>query len=111
MEIVHKPQSKPQSELSSELSVETQNLDHLGLVSATAKELGIVEKIDQRLPVGKDAIVSMGQRALAMILNGLGFTNSGLYMVSHFFENKPVEKLIAPGIKASHLNDDCLGRF
>jgi Domain of unknown function (DUF4277) len=28
----------------------------------------------------------------------------------HFFQNKPLSRLIAPGIQASHLNDDTLGR-
>ena len=27
-----------------------------------------------------------------------------------FFQNKPLSRLIAPGIQASHLNDDTLGR-
>jgi transposase len=30
--------------------------------------------------------------------------------VPHFFQNKPLSRLIAPGIQASHLNDDTLGR-
>src|SRR5215813_10295121 len=29
---------------------------------------------------------------------------------SDFFQNKPISRLIAPGIQASHLNDDTLGR-
>src|SRR5262247_3765269 len=33
-----------------------------------------------------------------------------LYLVPHFFQNKPLSRLIAPGIQASHLNDDTLGR-
>jgi transposase len=30
--------------------------------------------------------------------------------VSSFFENKPVGRLLGPGIEASHLNDDRLGK-
>jgi transposase len=45
-----------------------------------------------------------------MVLNGLGFINQQLYLVPHFFQNKPISRLIAPGIQASHLNDDTLGR-
>jgi transposase len=45
-----------------------------------------------------------------MILNGLGFVNQRLYLVSKFFEDKPVGRLIAEGIEAEHLNDDRLGR-
>ncbi len=91
--------------------VNVQTLDHLGLVAAVVKKLGLVEKIDERLPTTDKAKVSMGQRALALILNGLGFTNDRLYLMPRFFENKPVERLIGPGIKAEDLNDDALGRL
>jgi len=93
-------------------SVVTQNLDHLGLVSAIAKELRIAERIDKRLE--KDQVskyASMGQRVLALIINGLGFTDERLYMVSQFFQNKPVERLIGEGVRAEHLNDDALARL
>jgi transposase len=46
----------------------------------------------------------------AMLLNGLGFINSPLYLFSKFFEDKPLEHLLGKGIKASDLNDDRLGR-
>lgn len=55
--------------------------------------------------------VSMGQRVLALIINGLGFTDERLHMVSQFFQNKPVERLIGKDVKAEHLNDDALGRL
>jgi hypothetical protein len=45
-----------------------------------------------------------------MVLNGLGFVNQQLYLVPHFFDNKPLERLISPGIEAAHLSDDVLGR-
>jgi len=67
---------------------------------------GIVDKINQRLPTTDKANVTMGQRVLAMILNGLGFTNDRLYLVPRFFQNQPVDRLIGPGIEAEHLNDD-----
>jgi transposase len=46
----------------------------------------------------------------AMILNGLGFVNRALYLTPHFFEGKPLDRLLGPGIQAEHLNDDVLGR-
>ena len=55
-------------------------------------------------------IVTAGHAVKAMVLNGLGFINQQLYLVPHFFQNKPISRLIAPGIEASHLNDDTLGR-
>ena len=55
-------------------------------------------------------IVTAGQAVKAMVLNGLGFVNQQLYLVPHFFQNKPTHRLIAPGISSAHLNDDTLGR-
>jgi transposase len=54
--------------------------------------------------------VSVGQAVKAMVLNGLGFVNQPLYLVPHFFDNKPLDRLIGAGIEATHLNDDGLGR-
>ena len=46
----------------------------------------------------------------AMVLNGLGFVQRTLYLMPRFFEDKPVERLLGPGVLAEHLNDDALGR-
>ena len=89
----------------------TRVLHHLGLVAAMVDELGIVEWIDRVLPKdpGKQ-IVSYGQAVKAMILNGLGFNQRTLYLTPHFFQDKPVSRLLGEGIEAEHLNDDLLGR-
>jgi transposase len=74
-------------------------------------ERGITEVIDkatQQDPAMR--MVTAGHAVKAMVLNGLGFINQQLYLVPHFFQNKPLSRLIAPGIQASHLNDDTLGR-
>jgi transposase len=89
----------------------TQVLDHLGLVAGRFEELGITEVIDhatQQDPAMR--IVTAGHAVKAMVLNGLGLINQQLYLVPHFFQNKPLSRLIAPGMQASHLNDDPLGR-
>ncbi len=89
----------------------TQVLDHLGLVAGMFEELGITEVIDQATQQDPEMrIVTAGHAVKAMVLNGLGFINQQLYLVPHFFQNKPISRLIAPGIQASHLNDDTLGR-
>ncbi len=89
----------------------TQVLDHLGLVAGMFEELGITEVIDQATQQNPEMrIVTAGHAVKAMVLNGLGFLNQQLYLVPHFFQNKPLARLIAPGIQASHLNDDTLGR-
>ena len=89
----------------------TQILDHLGLVAGMFEELGITEVIDRATKQDPEMrIVTAGHAVKAMVLNGLGFVNQQLYLVPHFFQNKPLSRLIAPGIQASHLNDDTLGR-
>jgi transposase len=89
----------------------TQVLDHLGLVAGMFDELGITEVIDKATRQDPEMrIVTAGHAVKAMVLNGLGFVNQQLYLVPHFFHNKPLSRLIAPGIQASHLNDDMLGR-
>ena len=91
-------------------NISTEVLDHHGLVAAKCKDLNLSDVIDLRL--GKQdsrRIVSTGKACVAMILNGLGFTNRRLYLTPQFFENKPVDLLLGEGIEARHLNDDCLG--
>jgi transposase len=102
----YRPESPPQPP-----SYRTQILDHLGLVAGMFEELGITKVIDQATQQDPAMrIVTTGHAVKAMVLNGLGFVNQQLYLVPHFFHNKPLPRLIAPGIEASHLNDDTLGR-
>ena len=75
------------------------------------EELGITEVIDRATKQDPAMrIVTAGHAVKAMVLNGLGFLNQQLYLVPHFFQNKPISRLIAPSIQASHVNDDSLGR-
>jgi transposase len=106
------PKLSLEREMLNQDNVSSEQLGHLGLVAATIRELGIIDRIDARLDLDKQkgGLVSYGRRVGAMILNGLGFMNSRLYMTSHFFEDKPVAQLLGSEIEAEHLNDDCLGR-
>ena len=89
----------------------SKTIAHLGLISGVCREFNIAGQIDKLIPVrSQDHHVTTGQAVEAMILNGLGFVNQRLYLVSKFFEDKPVDRLIAAGIEAEHLNDDRLGR-
>ena len=102
----YRPDLPPQPQ-----SYRTQILDHLGLVAGMFEELGITEVIDKATQQDPGMrIVTAGHAVKAMVLNGLGFVNQQLYLVPHFFQNKPISRLIAPAIQASHLNDDTLGR-
>src|SRR5205823_9117790 len=88
---------------------QTERLDHLGIVAGVCQEAGIAQWLDKQ--AGEDRrSVSVGQATVAMVLNGLGFSNRQLYLVPQYFENKPVEHLLGEGISADMLNDDCLGR-
>ena len=87
------------------------NLDHLGLVAGMVDELGLVELIDAVIIQDHEQrVVSVGQCVKAMVLNGLGFVNRALYLMPHFFKDKPIGRLLGEGIEAEHLNDDTLGR-
>jgi transposase len=75
------------------------------------EELGITEVIDratQQDPAMR--MVTAGHAVQAMGLNGRGFLNPPRYLVPHFFQHKPLARRIAPGLQASHLTDDPLGR-
>lgn len=95
----------------SEEQLRTERLDHHGLVASMCQELGIAEKINARLGPGSSTRrVRAGTAVVAMILNGLGFTNRRLYLTHQFFEDKPVEKLLGEGLKARDLTDHTLGQ-
>jgi len=86
-----------------------EHLHHLGIVAEVCREIGVAEWLDQQEP-GNRQQVSVGTATVALVLNGLGFSNRRLYLVSQFFADKPVEHLVGPDIRAEELYDDCLGR-
>jgi transposase len=89
--------------------IEIARLDHLGIVAGLCREIGIAEYLDARDEHIHER-VSVGTATVAMLLNGLGFANRRLYLVSQFFKTKPVAHLLGLGITAEDLNDECLGR-
>jgi transposase len=86
-----------------------ERLDHLGIVAGVCREIGLAEWLDRQDTQSHER-VSVGTATVAMILNGLGFSNRQLYLVPQFFATKAVQRLLGPGITAEDLNDDCLGR-
>jgi len=84
-------------------------MDHLGIVAGVCREIGLVEWLDQQAGERRN-LVSIGTATMAMVLNGLGFSNRQLYLVPQCFANKPVEHLLGEGIGADVLHDDCLER-
>lgn len=90
--------------------IEIKNIDHLGIIAGIIDSIGLVDIINELIGQEQGEKISPGQVVKAMILNGLGFVSSPLYMFSEFFEDKPCEDLIGKGVKAEYLNDDKLGR-
>jgi transposase len=86
-----------------------EHLNHLGIVAEVCREIGVANWLDAQDP-GHRQYVSVGTATVALVLNGLGFSNRRLYLVPQFFADKPVEHLLGPAIMAEDLNDDCLGR-
>jgi transposase len=86
-----------------------ERLDHLGLVAGVCQEIGLAAWLDAQDPTHRPQ-VSVGTATVAMVLNGLGFSNRQWYLVPQCFANKPIEHLLGHGITAEMLNDDCLGR-
>ncbi len=76
-----------------------ERLDHLGIVAGVCQEIGLAAWLDAQDPSNRQQ-VSVGTATVAMILNGLGFSNRQLYLVPQYFANKPVEHLLGAGIKA-----------
>ncbi|WP_119327607.1 IS1634 family transposase [Cysteiniphilum halobium] len=86
-------------------------MDHHGLVAASCQDLNLVEKINAR--IGSDdprRVIQPGIAIMAMIINGLGFSNRRLYLTPQFFESKCMEQLFNEDIKAKHLDDHTLGK-
>jgi hypothetical protein len=54
--------------------------------------------------------VSHGERVAAMILNGLGFIDSRLYLFPEFLSDKPLDRLFNRPMLAEWFNDDASAR-
>ena len=85
-----------------------ERLDHLGTVAGVCQEIGLAAYLDA-LQTSYHARVSVGTATVAIILNGLGFSNPRLYLVPQFFADKPVETLLGPGITANEFNHERSG--
>lgn len=90
--------------------LKVERLDHLGVISGVIKDLGIIEKIDERIPPDPDEQITTGEAVAGMILNGLGFSQRPPSLTPQFFVNKPLERLFRPGVQADHFNRFKLGR-
>jgi len=88
------------------------HIGHLGLVADKIDSLNLIDLIDHRLPISASygSKVSHGERISAMILNGLGFIDSRLYIFPDFLSDKPLDRLFNRQVQAEWFNDDATGR-
>jgi transposase len=90
--------------------MEVKRLDHLGVVMGVIKELGIIRMIDDRIKPDSRENVTTGEAIAAMILCGLGFTESPLSLTPQFFTHKAIENLFGEKVEADQFNRFKLGR-
>ncbi len=69
------------------------------------KELNISEIVNKHIITGDKRTLSHGDAVVSMILNGLGFTGTPLYMTPQYFEDKPIAELLGKDIEAEDIND------
>ena len=74
------------------------------------KELNISQIVNNHIVTGDQRTLSHGDAVVAMIINGLGFTGTPLYMTPEYFEDKPIAQLLGKDIEAKSINDIALGR-
>ena len=84
-------------------------IDHHGIVIGICRELKIAEMIDAKIGVHDGRKITPGQAVVAMIVNGLGFTNRRLYLSHQFFSNKPTELYFGEGIFPDDITEYTLG--
>jgi len=87
--------------------LEASNVSFLPIVSAYARELGVVEEINRLCNRRKG--VDAGKVCLALILDTLT-GRSPLFRLEDSFSHLDVELLLGEGISVSQLNDDAVGR-
>ncbi len=92
------------------LEIRVQDIDHCGIVAGICDEMKLVEQINRLVGTHGQEIISAGQVVKAMVLNGLGFVSTPLYLFEKFFVGKATEHLLGEGMRPEHLNDDRLGR-
>jgi transposase len=91
-------------------SVRVERLDHLGVIAAVIKDLGIIDMLDARLVPDRQEEITPGEAVAGMMLNGLGFANRPLSLTPQFFAHKPLDLLFHEGIHAEMFNRFKLGR-
>jgi hypothetical protein len=69
--------------------VRVERLDHLEIAAGVCREIALADYL-ATLAEPRQQHVSVGTATVAMLLNGLGFSNRRLNLLSQFFATKPV---------------------
>jgi transposase len=91
-------------------SIRVERLDHLGVIAAVIKDVGLIAMINARLVPDEQEVITPGEAMAGMILNGLGFANRPFSLTPQFFANKPLDLLFREDIRAEMFNRFKLGR-
>jgi Domain of unknown function (DUF4277) len=92
------------------MKAQVERLDPLGVIAGMIKDLKLIEFIDSRISLDAREEISCGEAVTSMIINGLGFSDRPLTLTPQFFENKALENLFRPDVKAESFNRFKLGR-
>ena len=92
------------------VSIRVERLDHLGVIAAVIKDLGLIPMINARLVPDAQEAITPGEAIAGMILNGLGFANRPLSLTPQFFASKPLDLVFRAGVSAEMFNRFKLGR-
>src|SRR5882724_6354084 len=92
------------------VSIRVERLDHLGVIAAVIKDLGLIPMINARLVPDAQEAITPGAAIAAMILNGLGFANRPLSLTPPLFASKPLDLLCRAGRSAEMCNRFKRGR-
>ena len=86
-----------------------ERLDYLGIVAGVCQEIGLAAWLDAQDPSNRQQ-VSVGTATVAMILNGLGFSNRQLYLVPNTSRTNQWSTCWVLGSRPRCESVDCLGR-
>ena len=88
-----------------------QNIGHLGIIASIFKQHKIVDRIDSLLPKNSNnQKITHGEAILAMVMQGLGFTNHRIYLAKNYFDDISMLGLFRPDVKAEYFTADTFAR-
>lgn len=91
-------------------SVSVERLDHVGVMSAVIKDIGLLEMIEARLIPDEPAVSTPGEAVAGMILHGLGLAPRPVAVTPPFCASQPRDLVCRGGLRAELFNRFQRGR-